>query len=344
MLGSVLADRIKIYFSDHDLASIEIVARNPWIGRLGVVQVLRADSTVVEQDRFQDATNSIILIRVPAGAYEIRVRLLTIAFLLARRHFDRGSSSRFSDTGLVVPELFADDEFVRIPAGQFTRGDPQFKVASPPHELFLSEFRIRSIPVTFCEYSAYLASERYAQSDDIGVCSGKDATKPAVYINWDEAKRFCAWVSKLKGQSYRLPTEAEYERAMRISGANQQYPWGNTEFDPEKPHIPLANYLEYWRGRTTPEGTQVRAFPSVHGLYDIAGDVWEWTSDWYDPQFYKRDESRVPDCRGPRASTLNQVVVRGGSFGDPLQKLSCAFRGGVDPAVGYYNVGFRLVK
>jgi formylglycine-generating enzyme required for sulfatase activity len=135
------------------------------------------------------------------------------------------------------------------------------------------------------------------------------------------------------------------DRAPEASaGDGRKYPWGGDEFDREKPGVPLANYSTAWPNGRTSERTLVRAFPAVGGLYDIAGNVWEWTSDWYDPGYYASMEARLDNPVGPGASNLRQVVVRGGSFADPLYKLSCAFRGGVDPGIGYYNVGFRVVR
>jgi formylglycine-generating enzyme len=153
--------------------------------------------------------------------------------------------------------------------------------------------------VTECEYESYLATGKDALVDDVAVCSGQDALKPANYLTWDDAKRFCTWLSDLKKASFRLPTEAEYERAMRIAGPGSKYPWGNSEYEPDKPLEPIANYRKYWRGSAKPDRTLVRSFPAIRGLYDISGNVWEWTSDWFDPQFYSKTEAKLRDSRGP---------------------------------------------
>jgi formylglycine-generating enzyme required for sulfatase activity len=347
VLCSVLEDRLKLYFADRDMATISVTAADPIVREFGIVQVWQAGSPI-QQRRLRDAEGPTLTIRVAAGVYEIRLQVLDKKFVLDEQRFDRGAAFRYSDEKLPPPEFFSDREFVAVAAGVFTQGSSEFKVSSPAHEVSLSAFRIRSTPVTSCEYASYLAAGRYlqagSQADDAKVCSGLDARKPAVWVAWEDAKKFCTWLSAFKRQSFRLPTEAEYERAMRIAHERTRYPWGDSEYDPEKPRAPLANYREYWVGGAKPDLSPVKTFPEVGGLYDISGNVWEWTSDWYDARFYSKGEAKLPDTRGPAKGDLHEVVVRGGSCQDPIERLSCAFRGGVDPAIGYYNVGFRVVK
>jgi formylglycine-generating enzyme len=325
------------------MTTITVTARDPNIRKFGVAQIWQANSRS-EQQRFRENDGSTITFRLAPGVYEVRLQVLDKKFILGTQRFERGTTFRYSDFDLPSPEFFSDGEFIEVPGGAFTRGSEEFKNTSPAHEISVSAFRIRSIPVTACEYASYLAAGKYAQADDVEICSGQEALKPAVYVNWESAKKFCNWLSSFRKQSFRLPTEAEYERAMRIARTASKYPWGDGEYDPEKPRVPLANYGEYWRGGTRPDRTPVRFFPATRGIYDIAGNVWEWTSDWYDPEFYSKPEAKLQDSRGPTESALHEVVVRGGSFEDPIYKLACAFRGGIDPAIGYYNVGFRVVK
>lgn len=264
----MLGDRIRIHFSDRDMAAIEVTANDRTIRTFGAVQVWQANSRI-EQHRFRDKDGSTIALRVAPGVYEIRLQVLDKKFVLGHQRFDRGATLRYSDADLPSPEFFSDKEFIEVAAGAFTRGSTEFKNASPPHEISLSAFRIPSIPVTACEYASYLAAGKYAQVDDVEACSGQEALKPAVYVGWDDAKRFCTWLSDFKKQSFRLPTEAEYERAMRIARLGSKYPWGDSEYDPEKPRVPLANYREYWRGGARPDRTPVRLFPSTRGCSTI---------------------------------------------------------------------------
>ncbi len=343
LLSSLALERLKVIFSDHDLVKIDVQASQRVIAEFGILQVFR-NGAIVEQYRFRDGDHASLELRLAPETYDIRIQVLTRQFSIARRQFGRASHSRLTDANLAKVEFFPDEEFVRVPGGRFRRGSERFPNARPPYELMLHAFGIRSIPVTSCEYVTYLAAQQNADVDDASICSGNDASKPQVYVTWAQAKDFCAWLSSWKGHKYRLPTEAEYERAMRISGGDTEYPWGNNEFDQEKPGVPLANYLGAWPKGRSPERTPVRNFPAIGGLYDIAGNIWEWTSDWYDPQYYTSAEARRDDPPGPGPSKLHQVAIRGGSSADPLYKLSCAFRGGVDPGIPYYNVGFRVVR
>jgi len=352
LVSGVLVHQLEKYYDDRDRATIKVTSNNPIIREFGVVQVSQAGSRIRQRRLRDERRGSTLTINVPAGEYEICLRVLDKILLNEERGLDKGTTLQYSDADLPppLPEFFPDQDFVEIPGGVFTQGSAGFAQSSPPHEISLSTFRIRSIPVTACEYSSYyLSTGRYFQvgyqADDVTVCSGKDEhSKPAAWLTWDDANSFCRWLSNFKGQSFRLPTEAEYERAMRIAHPKSKYPWGDSEYDPEMPRVLLANYVEFWRGRATPDRTPVRGFPAVNGLFDIAGDVWEWTSDWYDPRFYSTKEAKLANSHGPTMSPLHHRVVRGGSCQDPIEDLSCAWRGHVDPNDERHNVGFRVVK
>jgi len=241
LASSVIVERIKILFSEHDLAAIEVNATQRTVADFGALQVLR-NGSIVEQRRFRDYDRASINLALTPGAYDIRARVLTRQLSLVSKQFARSSRSAYTDARLPPITFFSDDEFVRIPSGQFRQGSDRFPEASPTHDVTLHAFSIRSIPVTSCEYATYQSAQNDASVDDVAICSGNDASKPAVWMAWAGAKDFCRWLSSWKRQKYRLPTEAEYERAMRILGNGQEYPWGNREFDPEKIGTAKANY------------------------------------------------------------------------------------------------------
>jgi formylglycine-generating enzyme required for sulfatase activity len=181
---------------------------------------------------------------------------------------------------------------------------------------------------------------------------GKD-DHPVVHVSWDDAAAYAKWAGK------RLPTEAEWEHACRGGLKGKRYPWGN-EPPPEKE--PRANI---WHGdfphrSTKPDGQRrtmpVKSFaPNGYGLYDMAGNVWEWCSDWYRVDEYARrargeviEDPPGPDRSfDPRHPFAPRRVTRGGSFLCHIsycESYRTAARRGTDPDTGMSHIGFRCVK
>ncbi|MDP3597110.1 MAG: formylglycine-generating enzyme family protein, partial [Nitrospirota bacterium] len=168
--------------------------------------------------------------------------------------------------------------------------------------------------------------------------------QPVVGVNWDDAKSFCAYRGK------RLPTEAEWEKAARGPKASL-YPWGN-DFDPAK-----VNY-----GKNHDATMPVDSYPegvSYYGVYNLAGNVFEWVSDWYDPRYYDRLETMVNPA-GPakavwiggtgtyvdRLTVGEKRVIRGGSWIAPEGTVRATHRFWNHPLNNSYGVGlgFRCAK
>jgi iron(II)-dependent oxidoreductase len=154
---------------------------------------------------------------------------------------------------------------------------------------------------------------------------------PVTHVTWEQANTYAAWVGG------RLPTEAEWEMACR-SDDGRIYPWGD-----EPPSSGLLNY-DYQVGGSTDVGS----YPSgAHGLYDMAGNVVEWTADWYADDYYRQ----LADANGDAAAvnpngpnTGEYRTVRGGSWGYGDHVVRCAGRLEVDPGSGNDDVGFRVVS
>ena len=179
---------------------------------------------------------------------------------------------------------------------------------------------------------------------------------PVVHIGWDDAVAYCQW------EGTRLPTEAEWEFAARGGLTSKHYVWGDEPVDPNHPQCNI------WQGefphhhskadsfvRTAP----VKSFPANRfGLYDMAGNVWEWCSDWYRPDTYKQqltasDGQVIVNPQGPEKSFdpsepyATKRVHRGGSF--LCSDIYCSNyrpsgRRGLTPDTGMSHVGFRCVK
>ena len=158
---------------------------------------------------------------------------------------------------------------------------------------------------------------------------------PVVLVPYDDAVAYCRWLSDALGRIARLPTEAEWEKAARGGTDGQRYPWGD-DIDPSRGNFLSDPAVKNERG-TRPTGT----YPANgYGLYDMAGNVWEWVSDWYASDYYSISDSRNP--RGPESGSMR--IVRGGSWvNEDIGMLRCAYRHQVPPDTYAHSVGFRIV-
>lgn len=161
---------------------------------------------------------------------------------------------------------------------------------------------------------------------------------PVVGVSWFEAEAFCKWLSQKTGKTYRLPTEAEWEKTARGAG-NTIWSWGDTwngEFCNN-----ADNDTKETLSRTSPVGMYLQG-ASSYGALDMIGNVWEWCSDWYDEELYQKlPEETVKDPTG--ASSGNSRVVRGGSWGFNRDNARCAVRFRSKPVTYGFNLGFRVV-
>ena len=223
--------------------------------------------------------------------------------------------------------------YVRIEPGTFqmgvTPGDTEpYPDEKPRHPVRITKgFWIGATPVTVADYKRFVGQRQQFKlppAPDFNPDWSKP-DHPIVRITWDEAKAYCEW------DAGRLPTEAEWEYAARGGKDGLKYPWGN-DITPDN-----ANYSgSKWHG-TSP----VRSYPpNAWGLYDMAGNVWQWAADWYDKDYYASSPSDDP--RGPQSGTLR--VLRGGSFLYIARYLRASNRSGVAPGGRDFNIGFRCVR
>jgi formylglycine-generating enzyme required for sulfatase activity len=259
-----------------------------------------------------------------------------------------------------------EPQTVRIPAGKFLMGTTKEQAAQvikegggdwkkwveweqPQHTVDLSEYSIGKYPITNREYQAFVREAKYNPplGWDGDQFPPEKGGHPVVNVSWDDANAYCKWLSDKSGKRYRLPTEAEWEKAARWrsplpqgegkgEGESLIYPWGN-QFDPKN-----ANTSEAKIGDTTEVGQFSPRGDSPYGCADMAGNVWEWCNDWFGEKEYEgRAGKNTKDPQGPKKGPAR--VLRGGSWGNSRLNARCSYRGGLGPDLFNLNVGFRLV-
>jgi formylglycine-generating enzyme required for sulfatase activity len=261
-----------------------------------------------------------------------------------------------------------DAEMVYIPAGEFMMGSTQseidallatqsaesqireaLKSEGPQHRVPLDGYYIYKFPVTVAQYLRFCAATGHTipAAPDFNPTWTKE-NQPIVNVSHDDAVAYCVWASGDKPGSVRLPTEAEWEKAASWDAGNNQkrkYPWGDTfeesrlRCSPQRLQRPVSPSDV----GTTPVGSYLSG-TSYYGVFDMAGNVWQWCSDWYDKDFYA---TRQATERNPDNQTQGEKkyrVLRGGSWkcNDPINFRS-AFRDSFDPTKWDDHSGFRCV-
>ena len=226
-------------------------------------------------------------------------------------------------------------ETVTVPAGHFWMGsdsridkDARDKEL-PQHRLYLPGYRIGKYPVTNEEYAAFLAATGHQQPRGWEGNRSK-LDHPVTDVSWLDATAYCRWLSEATGQVYRLPSEAEWEKAARGSDG-RIYPWGNQP--PDERHCNFNGNV----GSTTSVGIYP-AGVSPYGCYDMAGNVWEWVNSRHEKYPYRSDDGREESGR----KEDERRVLRGGSFHYVRLFSRCAYRSGNNPDYRNRYFGFRL--
>ena len=217
---------------------------------------------------------------------------------------------------------------VYIPAGETVIGADSIEY--PRHGVSLSSYWIQRTKTTNRMYAICVGvGVCTPPTPEVGAANYTDPTfadHPVVGVNWDQAQTYCGWIGG------RLPTEAEWENAAR-GPSGQEFPWGRAQ-----PSCELLNFNGCEKGRTT----SVVAYPnsaSPYGLLDMAGNVYEWVFDWYDPAYYAN--SPIQDPPGPESGTFK--VTRGSGFETEPTFIPSAVRHWTAPSVTKPDLGFRCV-
>jgi len=234
---------------------------------------------------------------------------------------------------------FATGQMVKIPAGRFLMGSPDpcdphcgfCRCAQPQHWVDIKQFEISKYPVTFDQWEACVEDggcvRRIAFVDR---WTGRDL--PATSMNWKTVQDFLRWISKKTGKQYRLPSEAEWEYAAR-AGKTTKYYWGD---EVGSGHANCASCGSRWDGKST---SPVGSFaPNAFGLYDMAGNVWQWLEDCDNPNYWEAPT----DGSAWTTGNCRARVIRGGSWRD--KTVGSTDRRTEETQYGPDNVGFRLAR
>jgi formylglycine-generating enzyme required for sulfatase activity len=263
------------------------------------------------------------------------------------------------DARPVIPIQPWEPETVLIPAGPFLLGTGQGTGAPtwelPQQLLRLPGYRIGKYPVTNAQYLAFARERRIAVAAETGwplASVGREPPPgrehhPVVGITWDDAVAYCRWLREKTGRRYRLPTETEWEKAARGAELSPEqtrlYPWGNC-FEASR-----CNCAEDRRRDTSPVGSYSPQGDSPYGCADMAGNVWEWTSTRWGaersrPQYatpYNPEDGR--ENPEPDQPFREYRVMRGGSYQDSAERVTCTVRGRDAANKNHARRGFRIV-
>jgi formylglycine-generating enzyme required for sulfatase activity len=249
--------------------------------------------------------------------------------------FEAGDSN---DLWTPIEREFGDDPFVFVPAGCFMMGstDEQFEAAvqqcvegaseetcrhwfdpeQPDHRVCLSPFWIGQTEVTNAQYQRCVDAGECEPSSRVDDSDFNAPDQPVGGVNWDNAQAYADWLSAETGATCSLPTEAQWEYAARGPQA-VEYPWGD-----ESPTCEFANYYGCV-GRTSPVGSYSLAGDSWVGAADMAGNIWEWTADYWLGDYDVSEDGQL-DPMGPDSG--DHRVVRGGSWNSSEGWVRSAFR------------------
>lgn len=239
--------------------------------------------------------------------------------------------SSVAPTGISVAPLGVEVVYVKggcfRMGNTFEAGGPEEK---PVHEVCVDDFYIGKYEVTRDQWQDIMGSA----TPTINADCGGDAC-PVEMVSWDDAQAFLARLNARSGGAgslsghYRLPTEAEWEYAARSGGKDEQYAGPGTDVDSIAWHF-LNGGVTHAVGLKAPNGL---------GLYDMSGNVWEWTGDWYGETYYSTSPRMNPT--GP--SSGDRRVLRGGSAGCPPFDLRTSYRNYLPPGYRGAGKGFRIV-
>jgi formylglycine-generating enzyme required for sulfatase activity len=233
-------------------------------------------------------------------------------------------------------------EMVVVPAGEFIMGSPPTEKRRMPDEVpqhrvtIARPFAVSKYDVTFNDWDACVSvggCPREGRAGDVDW--GRD-TRPVIYVSWDDAQQYVAWLSQMTGKPYRLLSDAEFEYAAR-AGTQTAYPWGD---DIGENNANCVGCGSQWTGSAgTWQTAPVGSFAANRfGLHDMVGNVWKWVQDCYHPNY----NGAPTDGSTWTGGDCTARVIRGGSWGGGPEYVRPAFRDRASTNDRNYTMGFRV--
>jgi len=332
----------------------------------GLHQLGRADIGFMDVDTVEEGSQALVQVRSRGGGTVIRGDLFNSSILIRTRYgqeldlpaaalgslalnaLGRGASDAAAIRQAahpggkpvrVIVDQFDDEtpgpQMVVINKGSYQRGDhagdgdgdekPLANIDIP------KPFAIGLFPVTFAEYDRFADSFGRPNPDDQGW--GR-ADRPVVNVSWEDAVTYANWLSRATGRTYRLPTDAEWEYAAR-AGTTNRFWWGD---EPGTARANCAQCGSLWSGE---KSAPIGRFPAnPFGLYDMAGNVWQWVADcWHD-----KAEDFPTDGTALNKEGCGKRIIRGGAWSFPPKEMRSANRWRDFPTRSSDDTGFRLVR
>ena len=227
---------------------------------------------------------------------------------------------------------FSEPQMALIPEGWFLMGSEAGQENERPvHRVWIDAFELALCQVSNADYARFLAATAHPEPLHWRDPNFSNPEQPVVAPSWFDAAAYCDWLTHATGRLYRLPTEAEWERAARGGLEQKLYPWGDAPLES------LANYAARWKLAPEPVG---RAERNAYGLFDIGANVHEWCSDWFGADYYRASPERNP--QGPSEGARR--ASRGGSWRHATKVSRCAARSSIPPEFQYADYGFRVAR
>lgn len=227
--------------------------------------------------------------------------------------------------------MIIEPELVYVPAGAFLMGSEDGQEDERPvRRVWVDAFALGTYPVTNREYASFLMATRRRPPMGWEDPRFSHPKQPVVAVSWFDAVAYCAWLREVSGKPYRLPTEAEREKAARGGVEECRFPWGN---DPPTWMNPRG------RGEALEKPDIVGQDPlNGYGMHNMGDLVHEWCSDWYAPDYYRIAPTR--NSQGPSVGVRR--ASRGGSWRHSIKVTRCAARSSLPPDRTFTDYGLRV--